>query len=183
MPKRSLLFLATVFVLSLAYAATQWSVQPKESSLGFTATQAGAKFDGRFDKFSADIRFDPADLAGSRFDVRIDMTSVNTQDAERDDTLRGADLFNVAKSPAAQYVAEQFTDKGTGKFSATGQLTLRNVTRPVPIEFSFEKNADGAWLKGTASIRRLDFGVGQGEWKDTDTVGNDVQIHFALRLK
>lgn len=183
MPKRPLLFLATVFVLSLACAATQWSLQPAESSLGFTATQAGAKFDGRFDRFSADIRFDPADLAGSRFDVQIEMTSVNTQDAERDDTLRGADLFNVTKWPKAHYVAEQFTDKGTGKFSATGQLTLRDVTRAVPIEFSFEKNAHGAWLKGSSQIRRLDFGVGQGEWQDTDTVGNDVQIHFALRLK
>lgn len=183
MPKRSLLVVAATFVLSLACAATQWTLQPGESSLGFTATQAGAKFDGRFDKFTADIRFDAADLAASRFDVQIDLASVDTQDGERDATLRGADLFNVQQWPTAHYVAEQFTDKGGGTFGATGLLKLRDVTRPVPIEFSFEKKAGAAWLKGTATIRRLDFGVGQGDWKDTDTVANDVQIHFALLLK
>jgi polyisoprenoid-binding protein YceI len=53
----------------------------------------------------------------------------------------------------------------------------------VPIDFTFENKDGGAWLKGTAKIKRLDFGVGQGEWKDTSAVGNDVQVRFALRLK
>jgi polyisoprenoid-binding protein YceI len=53
----------------------------------------------------------------------------------------------------------------------------------VPIEFTFDGKDGAAWLKGTAKIKRLDFGVGQGEWQDTSTVGNDVQVRFALRLK
>lgn len=170
-------------VLGLAYAAGQWSLQPKESSLGFIGSQAGADFQGSFDKFTADIRFDPRDLASSRFDIRIDLASVNTKDQERDDTLRSADLFNVAQWPAAHYVAEKFTDTGSNRFSATGQLTLRDVTRPVPIEFTFEQQGSNAWLKGTATIKRLDFGVGQGDWRDTETVANDVRIRFALLLK
>ena len=51
------------------------------------------------------------------------------------------------------------------------------------IEFTFDSKDGAAWLKGTAKIKRLDFGVGQGEWKDTSTVGNEVQVRFALRLK
>jgi polyisoprenoid-binding protein YceI len=167
----------------LALAASQWSMQPKESKLTFVGEQAGAKFEGSFDKFSADIRFDAKDLATSRFDVKIDTASVNTQDGERDDTIKSADLFDVKRFPSAHYVAEKFTDKGGNKYSATGKLTLRNVTKDVPIEFTFENKDGGAWLKGTAKIKRLDFGVGQGEWKDTSTVGNDVQVRFALRLK
>jgi polyisoprenoid-binding protein YceI len=158
-------------------------MQPKESKLTFVGEQAGAKFEGSFDKFSADIRFDAKDLATSRFDVKIDTASVNTQDGERDDTIKSADLFDVKRFPSAHYVAEKFTDKGGNKYSATGKLTLRNVTKDVPIEFTFENKDGGAWLKGTAKIKRLDFGVGQGEWKDTSTVGNDVQVRFALRLK
>jgi polyisoprenoid-binding protein YceI len=175
--------LGSFLALGLAYAATQWTMQPANSTLTFTGTQAGAPFQGKFEKFTADIRFDPKDLATSRFEVRIDTASVNTQDSERDDTLKSEDLFNVKRWPSAHYVVEKFTDKGGGKFSGAGQLTLRDITRPVPIEFTFENKNGNAWLKGSAAIKRLDFGVGQGDWKDTETVANEVQIQFALLLK
>lgn len=167
----------------LALAATQWQMQPKESTLTFVAAQAGAPFEGKFEKFTADIAFDPQDLASSRFDVKIDLASVNSRDGERDDTIRSADLFDVKRWPTGHYVADKFTAKGGGKFTATGKLTLRDVTREVPIEFTFENQNGSAWLKGTAALERLDFGVGQGEWKDTTTVANEVKIRFALLLK
>lgn len=170
-------------VAVVALAAAQWSMQPKESKLTFVGEQAGAQFEGAFDKFTADITFDPRNLPASRFDVKIDTASVNTKDGERDTTIKSADLFDVKRFPTAHYVADKFTDKGGNKYSATGKLTLRNVTRDVPIDFTFEHKDGDAWLKGTAKIKRLDFGVGQGEWKDTSTVGNDVQVRFALRLK
>lgn len=173
-------------VFGLALAATQWTMQPKQSRLIFVGTQAGAAFEGVFEKFTADIKFDPQDLPGSRFDVRIDMTSVNSQDGERDDTIKSADLFNVKRWPTARYVAEKFVAQGAGKaagkFSATGKLTLRDVTRDVPIVFTFENKDGNAWLKGSATLKRLDFGVGQGEWKDTESVANEVKIRFELKL-
>jgi polyisoprenoid-binding protein YceI len=174
---------AALVLSGVVFASAQWSMQPKDSQLTFLATQAGAQFEGKFQKFNADIRFDPQDLAGSRFDVTIDLASVSTQDSERDDTLRSDDLFAVKQYPSAHYVADKFTAKGGGKFAATGKLTLRNVTRDVPLEFTFEKLASGAWLKGDTDLKRLDFGVGQGEWKDTETVGNEVKVRFALLLK
>ncbi|MET0534602.1 MAG: YceI family protein, partial [Steroidobacter sp.] len=175
--------LAMGLAAMLAFAAAQWSMQPKESKLTFVGEQAGAQFEGSFDKFTAAITFDPKDLAASRFDVKIDTASVNTQDGERDTTIKSADLFDVKRFPTAHYVAEKFTAAGGNKYSAAGKLTLRDVTKDVPIEFTFESKDGAAWLKGTAKLKRLDFGVGQGEWKDTATVGNDVQVRFALRLK
>jgi polyisoprenoid-binding protein YceI len=174
---------AALVLSGVVFASAQWSMQPKDSELTFLATQAGAEFQGRFQKFNADISFDPQDLAGARFDVTIDLGSVSTQDSERDDTLRSDDLFAVKQYPSAHYIADKFTAKGGGKYAATGKLTLRNVTRDVPLEFTFEKQASGAWLKGGTSLKRLDFGVGQGEWKDTETVGNEVKVRFALLLK
>jgi len=183
-PSRIASFAALVLAAAgLALAATQWKMQPQESTLTFVATQAGAPFEGKFEKFTADIAFDPQDLAGSRFDVKIDLASVNSRDGERDDTIRSADLFDVKRWPTGHYVADKFTAKSGGKFTATGKLTLRDVTREVPIEFTFENQNGSAWLKGTAALKRLDFGVGQGEWKDTATVADEVKIRFALLLK
>ena len=80
--------------------------------------------------------------------------------------------------------AAQFAAKGAGKFEARGHLTIRDVTRDVLLPFTFTPAADGqhATLAGGTTIRRLDFGVGQGEWTDTTWVGNEVKIHFDLRL-
>jgi polyisoprenoid-binding protein YceI len=80
-------------------------------------------------------------------------------------------------------VAERFVSKGGNRFAAPGKLMLRNVTREVPIEFTFEQKDGSAWLKGSARLKRLDFGVGQGDWKDTETVANEVKVNFVLLLK
>src|SRR4029453_10834952 len=101
--------LAAGLATMLAYAATQWTLQPKDSKLTFVGEQAGAQFEGAFDKFTADIKFDPKDLAGSKFDVKIDTASVNTKDGERDTTIKSADLFDVKRFPTAHYVADKFT--------------------------------------------------------------------------
>lgn len=183
MKNKLISFAALTLAAGLALAATQWSMQPKQSKLTFVGTQAGAEFEGAFEKFTADIKFDPQDLAGSRFDVKIDLASVNSRDSERDDIIKGPDLLAVQQFPSGRYVAEKFIAKGGGKYAATGKLTLRNITRDVPIEFTFEKKDAGAWLEGSASFERLDFGVGQGEWKDTAAVANEVKVRFALLLK
>jgi polyisoprenoid-binding protein YceI len=168
---------------SVALAASKWTVQPKESKLTFVGIQEGAEFTGVFERFTADIQFDPQDLAGSRFDVKIETASANTRSDERDEQLKGDDLFAVKQYPTAHYVTNHFTAKGGNKFGATGKLTIRNVTRDVPLEFTFESKNGSAWLKGGTQLKRLDFGVGQGDWKDTEQVGNDVKVNFVLLLK
>jgi polyisoprenoid-binding protein YceI len=161
-------------------AATPWRTDAG-SELRFRATQAGAEFEGRFARFSASIVFDERDLAGSRFDVEVTTASVETQDADRDTALKDADFFHVGKYPQARFVATKFRRVASG-FVADGQLTLRGVTRPVPVSFTFTRAGTGATLTGTALLRRLDFGVGQGEWRSTDAVGNEVKVLFTLRL-
>jgi polyisoprenoid-binding protein YceI len=132
------------------------------------------------------VDFSPASLAAGKFDVAIDMGSADTRDKERDDTLRMPDLFNIAKFPRATYVASQFVAKGAG-FEGTGKLTLRGVALNVPISFTFAPGTDAgkpvATLKGTATVKRLLFGVGQGEWKSTEWISDDVQVQFSLLLR
>jgi polyisoprenoid-binding protein YceI len=122
-------------------------------------------------------------LAGSQFDVQIDMNSVDSKDSDRDKTIRGPDVFDVAHAPTAHYVTKTFTKTASG-FSAVGALTLRGVTKDVPIDFQFAPGpAGGATLTGSAKLKRLDFGVGRGDWKSTEWVEDAVKINFSLVLK
>jgi polyisoprenoid-binding protein YceI len=163
-----------------------WAADAAKSSLEFQFVQAGASTTGRFARFTASIDFNPADLARARFDVAVDMASTDTMDKERDDTLRGPDLFGTATFPRATYVATQFAARGAS-FEAQGKLTLHGVTRDVPVSFSFQPGLDAgrpvATLKGTARIKRLAFGVGQGDWDSTEWVGDEVLIEFNLLLR
>ena len=162
--------------------AGNYSADPQQSRLEFVGVQAGAEFKGTFHKFTAAVQFAPDALAGSHFDVQIDMNSVDSQDKDRDTTVRGADIFDVAHFPTAHYVTRSFTKTATG-YAAVGALTLRGVTKDVPINFTFTPTAAGAKLDGSAKLNRLDFGAGQGDWKNTDQVANAVKVSFSLVLK
>ncbi len=172
------------FVASPSQAASDgaYAADAAQSRLDFTGVQAGAEFKGVFPKFTATVDLSPQALGAARIDVQIDLKSVDTQDKERDDTLRGSDLFDVAHYGSAHYVTRSIQKTATG-YAATGTLTLRGVTRDVPIQFTFTPAGTGATLKGAATLNRLDFGVGQGDWKNTDWVGNAVRVNFTLVLK
>jgi polyisoprenoid-binding protein YceI len=176
---------ATALVLSAvaaAAAAASYTSDAQQSRLEFVGVQAGAEFKGVFQKFTADVDFAPETLASSRIDVQIDMNSVDSKDKDRDTTIRGKDVFDVAHNPTAHYVTKSITKTAAG-FSAVGTLTLHGVTKDVPIEFQFASQAVGAKLSGSAKLKRLDFAVGQGDWKSTETIGDAVKINFSLVLK
>jgi polyisoprenoid-binding protein YceI len=165
--------------------ATAWTTVAASSSIEFTGTLAGGEFTGKFQRFVAAIAFDPANLAGSRFRVEIETGSADTADADRDVALAGDEFFAVSRWPKATYEASQFAAAGPGQYQARGKLTIRGVARDVPVTFTFKPSADGrsAALSGRASVHRLDFGVGQGEWQDTKWLGDGVRIRFELTLR
>jgi polyisoprenoid-binding protein YceI len=168
-----------------APATGQYVLDPAKSSLEFTFTQAGASNKGKFTRFPVSFSFSPDAPGTGRLAVTIEIGSLDTGDKERDDTLRGADLFAVTKYPQAQFLATQFVKTASG-YEAIGKLTLRGVTQDARVPFTFRTASEGGmnvgYMVGKTSIKRLDYGVGQGDWKATDQVGNDVGVSFALRL-
>lgn len=168
-------------------ASVAWQVDAAASSLRFRATQAGAEFEGRFSSFRPQIAFSPVGAGAGAFDVEIAVASVATGDRERDETLRTADFFDAARHPVARYTATTFTRWPDGSFEARGRLVLRGVSREVPLRFTWTESAAGggrsATLAGSAKLRRLEFGVGQGEWRDTTWVGDEVRVLVELRLR
>ncbi len=164
MMKRLLASSASFAAMSLYCAAAgaaspSYTSDPQQSRLEFTGVQAGAEFKAVFHKFTAAVDFAPDALAGAHIDVQIDLNSEDSLDKDRDTTIRGADIFDVAHWPTAHYVTRSIAKTATG-YSAVGALTLRGVTKDVPIEFRFTPGAAGAKLDGTATIKRLDFEAG-----------------------
>ena len=164
---------------------THYALDPAKSSLEFSFMQAGAANKGRFTRFQVGFDFAAENLAASRLDVTIEMNSVDTGDQERDETLKGGDLLAVAKFPQAHFAASQINRTASG-YEAVGKLTIRGVTRDARVPFSFrtatENGAAVGVMSGKTSLQRLDYGVGQGDWKATDQVSNEVAVSFTLRL-
>lgn len=166
--------------LAATAQAADYGMQPG-STLGFTASYQGEAFKGSFGKFTPQIRFDPAKLADSRFDVRIVLASATTQNSERDDMLKGDDFFDAAKQPEARYVATKFRALGGNRYIADGVLSLHGVAKPAPLTFTWTPGAKPV-LDGTALLKRLDFNVGSGDWNDTDLIPNEVKVSTHLVL-
>ncbi|MDE2315663.1 MAG: YceI family protein, partial [Xanthomonadaceae bacterium] len=95
--------------------------------------------------------------------------------------LPGKDFFDVAQYPVAHFVTTGFRNVG-GKVVADGQLTLRGTTRPVSLAVDFKPQGRNATLDVSGSLKRLDFGVGGGDYADTSVIGADVKVHAHLLL-
>jgi len=165
-----------------ATALPRYTQNAAKSSLKFTFEQAGAAATGTFRKFTTVLVYDEKNLAASSLNVRVDVASVDTQEPERDDMLKDADLFNAAKYPAATFTASSLAKPADGTLEAVGKLTIRDVTRDVRLPLTLKPTAEGFELSGKSTLKRLDYGVGQGELKATDSVGNDVKVEYAVSL-
>lgn len=150
-------------------------------TLEFQATQAGARFTGAFTRFRVKFDFDPARPATGSLDVTVETASVDTKDGERDQILRGPDFFWAEKYPQAEYHATRFERAGTG-WRATGELTIRGVSKVVPVTFTLAPAGAVSGMKGTTALKRLPFGLGQGDWASTEWIGDDVDVRFDLKL-
>jgi polyisoprenoid-binding protein YceI len=178
--------IVSIAVIAAAHAASasaHFTQDLTKSTLEYSFVQAGAQNKGTFKKYI--LTLDVAGDKAEKLDVVIDMTSLDTGDKERDDTLRGADLFNVAKNPQARFTSAQITKTAAG-YDAVGKLTLRGVSKDVHVPFTLrmatEQGKSVGYLEGKTTVKRLDFGVGQGDWKSTEWVGNDVGISYSVRL-
>jgi polyisoprenoid-binding protein YceI len=173
-------FLIMLALLPTLAFARDWQVDAAKSTLTFKGSYQGESFDGRFRKFDATIAYDAADLAKSKFDVSVDLSSVDTGSGERDQTLATSDFFDIAKTPKAHFVTESFAKAADGGVEAKGRLTIRDQTKPVTLTVRFVENGNNATLDVDTTLKRADFGLGNGsDWAD---IGADVPVHGHLVL-
>ena len=187
--RSKLLIFIPIGALGVSYItqAAEWSTVRSSSSVTFVATQEGSQFQGLFETFSAEVDFDTANPNSGQIIGIVEPASVNSGDAERDATLLDRDWFDPNNYPESKFESEQIEEMEDGNYRAHAQLTLRGITNPVVMDFTFESSETSGInrgnLSGTVKINRLDFGVGQGFWADTSWVANEVNVRVNLSLK
>jgi len=175
------LAVATLTVIASFAASAADYVQQAGSTLTFATKYQGEVFVGRLPGFSTRLSFDPAKLATARLDVSMPLAGVATDNPDGTDTLKSGDFFDVARFPQARYTATRFRALGGNRFAADGTLTLRGVSKPVTLNFSWAPGTRPV-LTGQATVKRLDFKVGGGEWADTGVIPNEVAISTRVVL-
>jgi len=168
--------------ISLPTRAAQWKVDAGHSSVLFRVVHVVAPFWGRFDKLDGTVVWDAAQPEASSVELTIDAMSVNTNDGKRDDHLRGPDFFSSKEFPKLTFKSTKVVSKGEGKLEATGEFTMRGVTKTisVPIEPTGEGESPfkdtRAGFEATFLIRRSDYGVKAY----IPTIADEVRIVVAL---
>lgn len=168
-------------------SAPAWFTLIEASELGFTGSYDEVPFNGVFHRFTPMIRFAPTQLAQSEFDVRIDVTSVDTQSRDRDDALAGSEWFGFKRFSEARFTAKRFEQLGPQQFVAQGILRIRNIERPLALPFTWQTKSrqtstEQAKLSFAITINRLDYDIGTGLWAG-ETVGHEVIVRADLQLE
>ena len=168
-------------------AAGTWTIDPGHAEVGFVGRHFMiTKVRGRFIDVTGTLRF-AEDPAESAVEVVIGMASVESGNATRDEHLRSAELFDVAAFPQARFTSTRVEWSGTSGV-VHGDLTIRGVTRSVPLQVSYEGSARDPWgneravFSARAKINREDFGITWNMALETGglLVSTEIQIEIDL---
>ncbi len=178
-------FVAAVLIAAPAAAAPapSWTVDKSKSQVGFSASMSGEAINGTFRRYDVRIAFDPANLPASSVTAVVDTASAATGDASRDQSLPTPDWFNVQAFPRATFASKLFKSLGGNRYQAAGTLTIRGVARPVIMPFQLVIAGNVARMRGTLTIDRRWFGVGQGQFASPDTIAAAVKVNIAITAR
>ncbi len=165
------LFITTAMALSLGSGAFAESyiidTEGAHASINFKVSHLGYSYVmGRFDTFTGGFEFDAANPEAGSVTVEIDLSSVNTNHAARDNHVRSADFFDVAKAPTASFASTGIKVTGDKTAVITGDLTMSGITKSVDLETTFVGEGKDPWggyragFIGTTEIKLGDYGMG-----------------------
>jgi len=145
-----------------ASAPPVWTIRPG-GRLGFAVVGGGDTYRGSFSDWSGAIKFDPEHPEGADLRITVRLASVSLGDATMDETAKGADFFNTSATPTATWHSTSVRQTGPNRYSASGTLSLRGVSKPQTVNFTLSGNGLRRHVEGSAGIDRNAFGVGTGD--------------------
>ena len=179
-PIKTMTLAALVAIAMPAFA--QQKLLPAQSELAFTTRQMGVPVDGKFKRCDAQVAFDPKQPETAKIALAIDLASVAIGTAETEAEIAKPDWFNTKLFPQATFQSTTVKPLGAGRFEVSGKLALKGVSRDLVVPVTLAQTGANTTASGAFVIKRLDFRIGDGDWKDTSMVANDVQVKFKLTL-
>ncbi len=160
----------------------RYSVEKGHTQVLFSILHQGTtNYYGRFDKVSGTLSYDAAQPEKSTVKISIDMASVDTPSSILNGELAGATVFDAAKFPTATFTSRSITRTGPTTGKITGDLTLKNITKPVTLDVTFHggamnpmNNSYALGFSGSTTIKRTDFGITGMRWEPF--VSDDVKL-------
>lgn len=171
------------FVLAAVTVQAGQVLVAEHSEIRFVGKQMGVPASGQFQKFTADVAVDLAAMDKSRIRVVITMNSVTLPAADLTTEVKRKRWFDTENFPEATFESKQFRTLGDGHYQVEGTLKLKGVAKEITVPLTLKPQGTDLTAEGQFEIKRLDFNIGDGQWADTDTVANEVQIKFKLLLK
>jgi polyisoprenoid-binding protein YceI len=171
--KKSLFLLATLPILGAVLAFTDalvWKISDKYN-IQFSNSEVG----GIFKKFSGTIDFDEANVAASKFNVSVEVASINTGNALQNKTAKSAEWFDAVKYPYIKFTSSKIEKNASG-YKVTGQLEMKGIKKDISFPFTFKKTGSTAVFNGEFSINKNDFKVG----KPGDGVSETIKIKMSV---
>lgn len=166
--------------IGVAFYANADAADAAKTSVSAVFKQMNVPVEGHFNRVNADVRFDPANVAAASAKIDVEVASFDIGAPEYNDEIAGAEWFDAAHFPHATFVSTRVSPGANGAYSVAGKLTIRGKTNDVTVPMRYHKDGANQVFDGTLPIKRLAYGVGTGEWKDTSVVADDVQIKFHI---
>ncbi len=190
----ALAFAVALAVAPVAQAATAtYDIDKAHSSIVFKIRHLLGKVPGQFHKFSGTIVVDPDKRDSVEASASIDVASIDTDEAKRDDHLRSPDFFEVAKFPKMTFTGSKLTgvnaDRTKGKLEGT--LTIKDISKPVVLDVEWYGTAKDPWgnqkmsFAATTRLNRKDFGIIWNKTLDSGgfLVGDDVDVEINVEAQ
>lgn len=181
-----------ISALPLVAHASSWNIDSEHSNVGFKVRHLMvSNVKGSFDKHTGIVEIDEKDITKSKVMVTIDTNSINTNVQKRDEHLRSADFFDVAKYPAMTFVSKKINKTGKDRLKVTGDLTLHGITKEVALDVEgLSKESKDPWgnlrrgATATTKINRKDYGLTWNAALETGgvAVGEEVAIILEIEM-
>ena len=172
--------LAATTVASLFLGAAHAQVDTSKSTVTATSKQMNVPVDGTFKKFTAQLNFDPAKPAAGSAKLSIDTASYDLGDESYNAQVRGKEWFDAAQYPNATFVSSAIAPAGGNQFKVSGTLTIKGKSENVTVPVTVAQQGSTQSFDGALPIKRSQFDIGTGEWKDTSVVADEVVIKFHI---
>ncbi|MFN5356496.1 MAG: YceI family protein [Bacteroidota bacterium] len=189
--KKILLSLVLALLTWTAQSQTTWNVDPTHTAIKFSVSHLViTEVEGQFNAFDGKVVTKTDDFSGADINFSIDVASINTNQEKRDAHLKGDDFFNAEKYPKITFEGKSFKKTGDRKYTLTGNLTIRDVTKPVTFDVTYAGKLKDPWgnmkagFKATTSINRKDYKLMWSAATETGTlvVSDEVAITVNLQL-